>query len=245
MIKNIFARAWAVWGILFFVVLMLVFFPVFASLFIWKDPKRSRIAYPIFRVWMGIYLPVIGVRLKIKGKENFAKGENYIILCNHNSLMDVPVSSPQIPGPNKTIAKIEMARIPIFGIIYRLGSVLVDRKDKDSRRNSFLLMKQVLQTGLHMCIYPEGTRNKTGQPLKEFQDGAFKLAVDTQKRVMPAILFGTNAILPSHQSFYLLPGKVEFHFLPPVEVGTDAEVLKQQVFRLMWAYYEGANVKRV
>ncbi len=239
MIKNIFARVWAVWGILSFTVLMLLFFPLFAGCFLWKDPKRSHIAYPIYRFWMAIYLPLIGVRIKIKGREHFAAGQNYIVLCNHNSLIDIPVSSPQIPGPNKTIAKIEMARIPIFGIIYRIGSVLVDRKDKDSRRKSFILMKEVLDTGLHMCIYPEGTRNKTGLPLKDFHDGAFKLAVDAQKPIMPAVLTGTRYILPNNKSFYLMPGKIEFHFLPPVSVtaGSEAETLKNTVHQMMWDHY--------
>jgi 1-acyl-sn-glycerol-3-phosphate acyltransferase len=236
-IKNIFARIWALWGIIAFVVLMLVFFPLFAFCFLWKDPTRSRRAYPIFRVWMGCYLPLIGVWIKIEGKENFAPGQPYIILCNHNSLMDVPVSSPQIPGPNKTIAKIEMARIPIFGVIYRIGSVLVDRKDKDSRRKSFVEMRAVLDMGLHMCIYPEGTRNKTGQPLKEFHDGAFKLAVDAQVPVLPAVLFGTAHILPNNKSFYLLPGVIRFHFLPPMAPGQDVEVLKQRTFEVMWGYF--------
>jgi 1-acyl-sn-glycerol-3-phosphate acyltransferase len=236
--KDFFARIWAVWGIIWFTILMLLFFPLFALCFCWKDPRRSQVAYPMFRKWMQCYLPFIGVRIKVKGKGNFAKGQNYIVLCNHNSLMDVPVSSPWIPGPNKTIAKIEMSRIPIFGIIYRIGSILVDRKDKDSRRKSFVLMKETLDMGLHMCIYPEGTRNKTGQPLKEFHDGAFKLAVDTGKPVLPAILFGTGKILPNNKSFYLLPGRVDFHFLPPIEPGTDVEALKEKVFRLMWDYYE-------
>jgi 1-acyl-sn-glycerol-3-phosphate acyltransferase len=89
-----------------------------------------------------------------------------------------------------------------------------------------------------MCIYPEGTRNKTDQPLKEFHDGAFKLAVDTGKPVLPAILFGTKKILPANKGLHLWPGTVRFHFLPAIDPGNDAEALKQKVFQLMWAYYE-------
>ena len=193
----------------------------------------------MFRVWMNVYLPLIGVFLSIKGKKNFKKGNNYIVLCNHSSLMDVPVSSPYIPGPNKTIAKIEMSRIPVFGTIYKLGSVLVDRKDKDSRIKSYIRMKEVLAEGLHMCIYPEGTRNKSGLPLKEFHDGAFKLAIDTRKPILPAVLFGTSKILSSTKTMYLLPGIIRFHFLPQVDITADtkADELKQQVFDMMWEHY--------
>jgi 1-acyl-sn-glycerol-3-phosphate acyltransferase len=236
--KDFLGKIWAVWGMIAFVIVMLLFFPIFVCCSFWKDPRRSVIAYPFFRIWMQTYLPLIGVRVRVKGKENFEKGKKYIVLCNHNSLMDVPVSSPWIPEPNKTIAKIEMSRIPIFGVIYKLGSILVDRKDKDSRRKSFILMKAALNTGLHMCIYPEGTRNKTINPLKEFHDGAFKLAVDTGNMIMPAILMGTKKILPNNKGLFLWPGTVRFHFLQPIEPGTDAEALKEKVFKLMWDYYE-------
>jgi 1-acyl-sn-glycerol-3-phosphate acyltransferase len=46
-------------------------------------------------------------------------------------------------------------------MMYRTGSILVDRKSETSRRDSFAKMKEALDMGLHMCIYPEGTRNKT------------------------------------------------------------------------------------
>lgn len=246
-LKNIFARIWAVWGIILFIITMLIVFPFFLCCFFFKEPARGRISHKLYGIWMAIYLPLTGIFVSIKGKHHFEKGKNYIVLCNHNSLIDIPVSTPRIPGANKTIAKIEMAKIPLFGVLYKLGSVLVDRKDKDSRRKSFLLMKEVLDMGLHMCIYPEGTRNKTGQPLKEFHDGAFKLAADTGKPLLPAILFGTAAILPNDKSFYLMPGSISFHFLQPVEVktGEDPEALKNRVFKIMWDHFSAGKTGSV
>jgi 1-acyl-sn-glycerol-3-phosphate acyltransferase len=237
MLKNIFARIWALWSAIWFITTMLIFFIPFCICFLWKEPKRSHVSYPLYRLWMNIYLPLVGIFIRIKGKKNFATGKNYVVICNHNTLIDIPVSSTRIPGPNKTIAKIEMSRIPIFGTLYKLGSVLVDRKDKDSRKNSFIQMKSVLDIGLHMCIYPEGTRNKTGQPLKEFHNGAFKLAVDTKKEILPAVLFNTTKVMPNDKPFYFLPGVIEFHFLEPMAAGNDVERLREQAFDLMWNYY--------
>ncbi len=146
-LKNIIARLLAAWALLWFIITMLLFFIPFCVCFFWKEPKRSHVSYPLFRVWMKVFLPLAGISIKIKGKENFKPGKNYIVVCNHTSLIDIPVSSTQIQGPNKTIGKIEFSRFPIFGIVYKLGSVLVDRKDKDSRRNSFTKMKWVLENG--------------------------------------------------------------------------------------------------
>ena len=65
----------------------------------------------------------------MEGKENFKKGETYVIVYNHNALIDVPLSAPFVPGGNKTIAKSSFAKLPIFGWFYKRGSVLVDRKN--------------------------------------------------------------------------------------------------------------------
>lgn len=225
---------WAIVAFLFFIV------P--AALSLWfigviSEPRRTKIFRIIVKIWMSTWLFMIGCRLKIKGKENFKKGQNYIITCNHNSFMDVVATTPFIPGPNKTIAKKELAKIPVFGLIYKRGSILVDRKNKDSRKDSFSKMKHVLQLGMHMCIYPEGTRNATDQLLTEFKDGAFKLAVDTGHSIIPAVLFNTKNIMPAKKGFYLWPGTVHLHFLPTVSVeGKDYSMLKAEIYSIMESY---------
>lgn len=100
-------------------------------------------------------------------------------------------------------------------------------------------MIQVIQKGMHMCIYPEGTRNKTNQPLKEFHDGAFRLAMDTQKDIIPTLIFNTKNILPTDKVFWFKPGKIELHFLQPVRIGDydSYEQLKLSVHSIMSQYY--------
>ena len=237
-IKNIGARIFACWAIIIFILSMLLIYIPFLISGLWPEPKRTYLFISLSRVWMKIFFTLTGVRRVFKGKENFRKGDNYIVLCNHNTFMDVPLSSPGIPGANKTIAKIEMTKIPLFGILYKRGSVLVDRKSEESRKTSFNKMKEVLRMGMHMCIYPEGTRNKTKEPLQRFHDGAFKLAVDTGHAVMPAVLFNTAKVLPNNKTFYYWPAKVEMHFLEPVPVDSlTAEQLKEKVFNRMKDYY--------
>jgi 1-acyl-sn-glycerol-3-phosphate acyltransferase len=218
---------------------MLLFIIPFTIFYYLPEPKRTFRFIAWSRWWMGIYLPLIGCRVSITGRENFKKGENYIVICNHNSLIDVPVSSPGIPGGNKTIAKIEMAKIPVFGMLYRMGSVLVNRKEEASRRESFVKMREVLDMGLHMCIYPEGTRNKTDQPLKSFHYGAFKLALNTRKAIVPAVIFNTRKVMPVNSGFFLWPHPLRLHFLEPVSINPDdtVESLKQKLFTLMSSYY--------
>lgn len=240
-VKDILGRIFAAWAILVFGLTLLIFLLPIGLSVLWPEPKRSRIAYFFWSVWLSIFLPLSGIFRVIKGKENFKKGQNYVVICNHNSLMDPPISSPSIPGPNKTIAKIEMAKIPVFGIIYRRGAVLVDRKNEESRRASYGKMKEVLEQGLHMCIYPEGTRNKTKEPLQRFQDGAFRLAIDTKKEIIPAVIFNTAKAMP-RKTFFYWPTVVEMHFLAPIGVeGKTVAQVKEEAFEIMRDYYVKNN----
>jgi 1-acyl-sn-glycerol-3-phosphate acyltransferase len=181
-----------------------------------------------------------------KGKKHFKKGENYVVVINHNSLADIPVSSPWIPGPNKTLGRIEFAKAPLFGIIYKTGAILVDRKTIGSRRESFNKMQEILDKGIHLCLYPEGTRNKTAEPLQPFFDGAFISAIRAQKPIIPGLIFNTNKILPNNKKFWARPMPVHFHFLEPIPTEgltlNDTAALKEKVHSVMAQYY-AANRK--
>jgi 1-acyl-sn-glycerol-3-phosphate acyltransferase len=241
--KNIFGRIWAIWGIVSFITTFLLFFIPSMLTSLWREPKSSYAFTRLSKIWMDIWLVLVGCPVTVKGREHFRKGETYIVVCNHNSLMDVPLSSPYIPGTNKTIAKISFAKIPLFGLYYTKGSVLVDRKSEASRKESYSKMKQVLAAGMHMCIYPEGTRNKTGKTLAPFHGGAFRLALDTKKAVMPGVIFNTAKAMPVKKAFYLFPTRLQFHFLPPVEVQPNdtADTLKDRTHAIMKDYIERNN----
>lgn len=235
---DIFARIWAVWGIITFIITFLIFFLPSMATYLLPELKGQKIFIGIAKLWMNIWLQLIGCPVKVTGKENFEKGKVYVVTFNHNTLLDVPLSAPYVPGANKTIAKASFAKVPLFGLFYKKGSVLVDRKSEQSRIKSYEDMKKVLGSGMHMSIYPEGTRNRTSEPLKAFYDGAFKLAIDTQKEIMPCIIIGTKKAMPVNKFFYLLPVRLKMHFLPPVAVGNiSVKELKEKVFSVMSQYY--------
>ncbi len=237
-LKEILGGILAVWAMLTFMITFLVIFIPAMLCWLIPDPKGQDVFIRISRLWMNVWLRLAGCHFKIKGKENFKKGETYIVTCNHNSLLDVPLSSPFIQGPNKTIAKSSFAKVPLFGFFYMKGSILVDRKSETSRRQSFDKMKAVLKKGIHMCIYPEGTRNRTNEPLKKFHDGAFKLAVETGTAILPAVIFNTRNVLPANKGFFFWPGKIEIHFLPAVKADNQtAAQLKEKIFSITKEYY--------
>lgn len=236
--REIAGRIWALWGLVSFAVtFLLIFLPSMIS-YLMPDPRGSAYLIKVAKLWMNVWLWLVGCPVRVRGKENFVAGKSYIVTCNHNSFLDVPLSSPYIPGPNKTIAKKTFAKVPLFGWFYSKGSVLVDRKSERSRRKSFDDMKNVLKKGMHMCIYPEGTRNRTTEPLKKFYEGAFRLSTDTGCAIIPTLIFNTRKALPADKPFFFLPTKLQMHFLPPVDpAGLSSDQLKEKVFAIMRDYY--------
>jgi 1-acyl-sn-glycerol-3-phosphate acyltransferase len=240
--KNIFGRVWAVWGIISFIVTFLIVFIPSMFTYLLPDAKGTALFIRLARIWMRVWLTLVGCPVTVRGRKNFERGKTYVVTFNHNSLLDVPLSCPFVPGANKTIAKTSFTKVPLFGWYYRKGSVLVDRNNETSRRQSFEEMKNVLRKGMHMCIYPEGTRNRTTEPLKKFYDGAFKLAVETKTPIIPTLIFNTKKALPVNKSFYFLPHKLEMHFLEPVEsANISAEQLKEKVFGIMKDHFVKHN----
>lgn len=242
MIKDILARIYFVYGMLLFMITMI---PVAVIFFIARnllpEKKSSIVIQKGFQIWMGIYMPLIFCPVKHVNRRYFKKGKNYVVTLNHNTLADVPVSSPGIPGVNRTLAKIEMSRIPIFGYIYKSGSILVARNDATSRKESYGKMIEALNKGYHLCLFPEGTRNKTNEPLARFYDGAFKVAIAAKKPIIPGLIFGTRNILHPVKKFWAWPHRIEIHFLEPIETdqmkSEESDQLKQVVFETMKKYY--------
>ena len=205
------------------------------------EPKRAQALHIAFRIWMGVWMHLIFCHVVRKGKKYFKKGENYVVVINHNSLMDIPVSAPWIPKPSKTLGKIEMSKVPVFGIIYKVGALIVDRKSEESRRASFSIMQETLNLGINLCLYPEGTRNKTKQPLQPFYDGAFVIAIKAQKPIMPGLIFNTGNILSQDRKYGAKPGIIHFDFLEPIPTKgltlDDVGALKSKVHGIMETYY--------
>lgn len=248
--KNILRRLYATWLLLCFAItIILIAIPTAIFRYAIKDEvKRTTWILKGYRIWMKVLMFLVFCKITLKGRENFKKGENYIVICNHNSFFDILVSTPSVPGASKTLAKTELSKIPIFGLVYRSGSILVNRKSAASRTKSFLQMKETLDRGMHLILYPEGTRNKSQLPISPFYDGAFAMAVETQTPIIPALLFNTGKIIPGGRTLYAEPHAVQMHFLKPIPVDglttADIKSLKEKTFNLMTEYFVSHQQKK-
>ena len=228
---------YTIYALLTFVGLMLVIFPfvILASFF-----GRIRGGNMIFRLcmlWADIWFPLIFVYIRRIYESPHDKNRQYIFVTNHISYLDSAVLVKAYRQPVRPLGKIEMSKIPVFGFIYKKAIVTVDRSSPDNRAASIRILMSIIKKGISVLVFPEGTFNMTHRPLKEFYDGAFRLAVETQTPVKP-VLFLDNYSRMSYKGFFrMTPGRCRIVYLEEIPVegltAKDVPLLRQEVYRRM------------
>ena len=174
-------------------------------------------------------LRAAGVRFDVQGQENIPAGRACLFLANHVSNLDPPALVPAIPGTPSVMLKSELMRIPILGRAMRIAKfVPVERgAGREAAVTSTRLAAEALQSGLHMLVFAEGTRSRTGR-LLPFKPGPFHLAQRTGAPIVPVAIYGTESMLQKG-SFAVRPGTAHIRFLPTVQASqfrTRAELME-------------------
>lgn len=166
------------------------------------------------RQWARVILAAAGVRVTIHGDE-YRRGSRHIFVGNHVSWFDVFALAAHLRW-FKFVAKAELFRIPIFGRAMRAaGMISIERQNHTQARASIDRAGAAIQEGASVILFPEGTRGRSYE-LRPFKKGAFVLAIETQSPIVPVAIHGTIAIQPKGRTL-IRPGRVDVHFLPPVE----------------------------
>ncbi len=157
-----------------------------------------------------------GIRIREVGKQNIRPGRNYIFMSNHTSNLDPPIEISRIRERCSVLVKKELFRVPILGTGMRIGRLVpVDRSNREAAIESVRKGVEVLQTGLHMMIYPEGTRSPDGK-LLPFKKGPFHLAMESGVPIIPMTILGTYEAWPKHR-FALKPGIATVIYHPQID----------------------------
>lgn len=223
-----------------FFVLMLFVFPVAIVASFWGKIKGGNVIYKASYFWGKCWMFSIGIRTKNIYLSPHDHNKQYIFIGNHISYLDIPMVFVSIKKQKfRILGKMEMKKVPIFGFIYKNAVVMVDRTNQRTRATSVRQLKSVLQKGISIFIYPEGTFNETHKPLKDFYDGAFRIAIETKTPIKP-ILFPDTYDRMNYKSLFLLnPGKCRAIFLDEIDVSEfssdDIQILKQKVYDQMEA----------
>lgn len=155
--------------------------------------------------------------------------ENYILMSNHQSYMDLPLIFAIVPTTLRVIAKQELFKIPLFGkAMMQSECVAVDRNNPNNSADIFNQVKKKLNDGVAFLIFPEGTRSNSKE-LMPFKLGAFRLARETGAKIIPIGISGTNQILAPN-SRIITPGlNINIRFGKPIDANQYASIEQQSI----------------
>ncbi|HWE83409.1 MAG TPA: lysophospholipid acyltransferase family protein [Terracidiphilus sp.] len=148
----------------------------------------QRIARTAFRL--------AGIHVETEGLERVPARTACIFMTNHVSNLDPPALLPRLPGRTSAFVKRSLTKIPVFGYALKLGDfVPVDRDGRvESAVESVAVARRVLEKGLHITTFVEGTRSPDGQ-LLPFKKGPFYLAMETGAPCVPVSIYGTEKMM--------------------------------------------------
>ncbi|MES2329132.1 MAG: lysophospholipid acyltransferase family protein [Bacteroidota bacterium] len=228
---------YCLYALLLFIVIMFIVFPFIMLSLLFGKIKGGNIIYQLCRAWAIAWYFLTGIRHKEIYEHPHDRARQYIFVCNHISYMDIPPIVLIAHQPVRILGKYEMVKIPVFGWIYRAAVILVDRRDSDTRSRSVRALKSALRHHISIFIFPEGTFNETKEPLKDFYDGAFRIAIETQTPIKPLLLVDTLDRMHYRGLFELTPGINRVVYLEEVPVNgltmKDIQSLKQKVYAIM------------
>jgi 1-acyl-sn-glycerol-3-phosphate acyltransferase len=165
---------------------------------------------------------VAGIRIAAEGVERVPAGTACIFMANHVSNLDPQALIPEIPGRTSAFLKRSLMRIPIVGYGFRLGEFIpVDRKGSvATAQESVAAAKRLLDKGIHITTFVEGTRSPDGRMLP-FKKGPFFLAMQTGAPCIPVSIYGTETMM-AKGSLRIRPGTAHIVFHAPVYPGDYA-----------------------
>jgi 1-acyl-sn-glycerol-3-phosphate acyltransferase len=198
---------------------IVVFFPITFLIWLIMLPfdKNRTVTH-----WMLIYQAVIISyiipiwRIRVEGREKAKRGTTYIIISNHQSILDILIINC-LRYRFKWISKIENMKRPILGWYLKMADyITVNRGDKESKERMIIESYECLKKEISIMLFPEGTRSPDNQ-IKFFKRGAFQLAITARKPLLPVLIDGTGGVLPKHGFIFGGFHKITLRVLDPVD----------------------------
>lgn len=228
---------YSIYGLITFVGIMLVILPFAFLASFFGRIKGGNMILRLCMLWADIWFPLIFIFPKKLYESPHDKTKQYIFVSNHISYIDSAVLVKAYRQPVRPLGKVEMSKVPLFGFIYKKSIVTVDRSSAENRAESIRILKSIISKGISVLVFPEGTFNMTNKPLKDFYDGAFRLAIETQTPVKPVLFLDTYDRMHYKRILSLTPGKCRVVYLEPIPVVGlkigDVSLLKQKVYGIM------------
>lgn len=228
---------YSIYAAVTFIAVMFIIFPFAIISSFFGRIKGGNMVMRLCMLWADLWFFLVFIWHKKMYEAPHDKSKSYIFVSNHISYIDAAIIPKAYRQPIRPLGKVEMSKVPVFGFIYRNAIVTVDRSSASNRANSVRILKSLINKGISVLVFPEGTFNMTMQPLKDFYDGAFRVAIETQTPVKPVLFLDAYRRMPYESLFSMTPGRSRIVYLDEIQVTgytlSDVALLKEEVFALM------------
>ena len=228
---------YTIYALITFIAVMLVLFPFAIVAGFFGRIKGGNMMIRLCMIWADIWFLLIFIRHKKIYEVPHDKKKAYIFVSNHISYLDAAILVKAYRQPFRPLGKVEMSKVPVFGFIYKNAIVTVDRSSAANRANSIRVLKSLISKGISVMVFPEGTFNMETMPLKEFFDGAFRVAIETQTPIKPVLFLDAYRRMPYESLFLMTAGRNRILYLDEIPVAgyslEELEKLKGEVYATM------------
>ena len=232
---KIFTVLYSFYGLLVFSSLF-IFFSIPLLLGIWFKSLK-RMAYWAHHKIARIFFTLIFIPMKIRYDEGVNLDNQYVIIANHFSYIDIPALAA-LNIPFKFIGKMQVNNIPVLGYIFRNLHIMVDRDRKDSRKQNYIDSFKSIDEGYSIGIFPEGGIKTEKVPtMAPFKNGAFAMALEKQIPILPVSLLGAYKIMKG--SFYISWSPCEIICHKPISTDgfstKDVDKFRDKCYKILQA----------
>ena len=224
-----------IWMITAVLTISLFFAEAILTIILFPFDRQRRIVHSQCFWWASA---VIGFNpywhLQVTGLENIDRHKAYIVVANHQSLADIAVIY-KTRMQFKWVAKKSLFKLPFIGWCLSLTKhIRLSRGKFGSIKKVYREAAYWLKNDMSVLFFPEGARSKTGN-MDKFQNGAFKLAIQEKKPILPIVISGTKEAIPKGSWLFKTKVKGKLVVLPPIETEnlqhSDFALLKDAVYR--------------
>ncbi len=222
----------------FFLVFFTVFYVtsgVFLGIplsFVFDRTGSLRILHQIAVLWAKSFMAFCPFwRLRVEGRENLEPGKHYVVVGNHQSMLDIFAALAGLPLHFKFMAKKELFSIPFLGWHMTFaGYIPINRSSPQSGKEALDRAQQWLSKNVSVLFFPEGTRSLDGE-IKKFKAGAFRSAQAAETEILPIVLQGTGDAFPKKSWMMKKFSRIVLSIGKPVKVskGMDIDILAEAV----------------
>ena len=232
---KILIRLYSLYGAVLFVVIFLALLPFF--IIIIPNPKWHHYTKHLNWIWARSFFFLTFIPVNKEFKSPIDPSRQYILCANHFSYLDIPTLG-LTPIYLVFTGKLSLARIPLFGFMFRNLHITIDRSSLKGRYDALRKYSDAIDRGKTISVFPEGGINSKNPPeLARFKDGAFKIAIEKEIPIIPVTIPYNWIILPDDDKFLLHwhPCKIVYH--DPIETKgltlEDVNELKDKVYQII------------